>query len=65
MSIERIFYCDATDCQRHAHTVKTSAATFITVTTAGRSLHFCSWDCLLKYAAGEAPVEELSPTADR
>jgi hypothetical protein len=60
MSIERIFYCDWRECDRHVQTASTSAAPFMTVTVgAGRSLHFCGWDCTLKYAAEKPPAEVL------
>ncbi len=63
MSIERIFCCDWSDCDRHVQTASTSAAPFITVTEgAGRSLHFCDWDCVLKHAAAMPPVETIPLT---
>jgi hypothetical protein len=61
MSIERVFYCDWRECNHHMQTDSTSAAPFITVTgAAGRSLHFCDWDCLLKYAGEIPPTRVLS-----
>ena len=58
MSIERIFYCDWRECETHAQTASTRVVSFLTVTEgAGRSLHFCSWDCVLKHAAEKPPVE--------
>jgi hypothetical protein len=64
MSIERVFYCDWRDCNHHHETVSASAAPFITVTErAGHSLHFCGWDCLLKYA-GEIPAARVIPLGD-
>lgn len=61
MSIERVFYCDWHECQSHIRTASTRPhGTFLTVTEgAGRPLHFCSWDCVLKYAAQMPPVETL------
>jgi hypothetical protein len=59
VSIDRIFYCDAADCERHVQTMDTHApAGFLTVTGdhQGRH-HFCSWDCVLKYAAAMEPIE--------
>lgn len=59
MSIERIFYCDWRECERHVQTASSRPEPFITVTEgAGRSEHFCGWDCLLKHA-GEKPPAEL------
>lgn len=61
MSIERIFHCDWRECTGHVQTASTSAAPFITVTEqAGRSLHFCDWDCVLRYA-GERPPTDTIP----
>jgi hypothetical protein len=34
---------------------------FLTITEdAGRTLHFCSWDCVLKQAAEIPPVEVIA-----
>ncbi len=60
MSIERIFYCDGPDCERHVQTAsRRPAAGFVFVTQGGSAatLHFCTWDCVLKYAATKPPVE--------
>ncbi len=58
MSIERIFYCDGPDCDHHARAASSRAAAFLIVTEeAGRSLHFCSWDCVLRHAAEKPPTE--------
>lgn len=60
MSIERVFYCDGPECEGHVRTASTRPATFITVTEgAGRSLHFCTWDCLLRVAAEKPPTEVI------
>jgi hypothetical protein len=60
MSIERIFYCDCHDCGASMQTASTSASPFLTVTQrAGRSLHFCDWDCVLKHAAAKPPTETI------
>ena len=60
MSIERIFYCDWRECGAQMQTTSTSAFPLITVTErAGRSLHFCDWDCVLRYAAEKPPVETI------
>jgi hypothetical protein len=32
---------------------------FLKVTAFGRPLHFCSWDCVLRYAAEQPPVERI------
>lgn len=59
MSIERIFRCDWRECEGHVRTASTRPrASFITVTeSTGRSLHFCTWDCLLRFAGEKPPVE--------
>jgi hypothetical protein len=60
MSIERVFYCDGPDCEAHTRTASTRPVAFIVVTEeAGRSLHFCTWDCILKHAATKPPVEAI------
>lgn len=64
MSIERIFSCDWRDCECHVRTAESRPPIFLTVTeTPGQSLHFCTWDCLLKYA-GEKPPVESGPLAE-
>lgn len=63
MSIERIFYCDGPDCERHVRTAGSRPqAGFVFVTEGGSAatLHFCNWDCVLKYAATKPPVEVVS-----
>jgi hypothetical protein len=61
VSIERVFYCDWRECERHAQTANPRPATFITLTEgSGRSLHFCGWDCLLKHAGEKPPTEVVS-----
>jgi hypothetical protein len=58
MSIERIFYCDGPECERHVRTAQSRPTDFIIVTDgSGRSLHFCEWDCILKHAAEKPPSE--------
>ena len=60
MSIERVFYCDWRECEGHTRTTRPRATDMITVTEgAGRSLHFCSWDCVLRHAAEKPPVEMI------
>lgn len=62
MSIERTYYCDGPECERHA---RTGAATrvpvgFLRITGDGAPEHFCSWDCVLRHAAKKEPAEMLS-----
>lgn len=63
MSIERTFYCDGPDCERHVRTAsRRPEAGYIFVTEGGSAatLHFCNWDCVLKHAAAKPPVEIVS-----
>lgn len=61
MSIERLFHCDWRECQCHERTVEGRPRAFMTVVEpSDQQLHFCSWDCLLKFA-GEKPPVELFP----
>jgi hypothetical protein len=61
MSIERVFYCDWRECDGHVRTASPRPVSFITVTeSAGRSLHFCGWDCILKHAAEKPPAEVIA-----
>ena len=65
MSSERTFYCDGPDCERHVTTAeRRPRGGFIFVTETGTSaLHFCGWDCILRYA-GERPPEEVIEAGD-
>jgi hypothetical protein len=63
MTIERVFCCDWRECEGHVRTADARPSRgFLTVTEAGagRSLHFCTWDCVLKHAAEIPPVEEVA-----
>jgi hypothetical protein len=61
MSIERVFYCDWHECEKHVQTASHRPPAFITVTeSTGHSLHFCGWDCVLKQAAAKPPAEVIS-----
>ncbi len=59
MSIERIFYCDGPECDCHVRTAsKRPQGGFLFVEEDGPTvLHFCTWDCVLKYAATLPPSE--------
>jgi hypothetical protein len=60
MSIERVYFCDWRGCENHAQTDGSSApASYLTVSQgeAVEPEHFCSWDCLLKFAAETPPAE--------
>lgn len=71
MSIQRTFSCDGPDCGEGAPVkVETGAEqppTFLTVwENPGHpheprtELHFCSWDCCMKFAAKIPPPEVIS-----
>jgi hypothetical protein len=62
VSIERIFYCDGPDCERHVRTAASRPhGAFVFVTTGdSATLHFCGWDCVLKYAATKPPAEIIA-----
>lgn len=64
MSIERVFRCDGPECERHVQTVSPRPPVFLTVREGSDSLHFCTWDCLLKHAASKPPSEALALGAD-
>lgn len=64
MSIERVYTCDWHECECHTRTTGNHPFPFLKVSEApGRSLHFCTWDCLLRYAA-EKPPSEISPVVE-
>lgn len=65
VSIERVFYCDGPSCGCHVRTARLRPQSGIIIVTEepGRSLHFCSWDCVLKHAA-EKPPREVIPLTD-
>jgi hypothetical protein len=59
MSIERVYHCDWHECENHARTASDRPpVSIITVTEdPDRPQHFCSWDCLLRFAAEKPPSE--------
>jgi hypothetical protein len=66
VSIERIFYCDGPECERHSRTTGSRAPLFLTVTEcAGPSLHFCGWDCVLRHAAAKEPEMVIPGSPDQ
>ncbi len=67
--IERIYICDGPDCGESVRTASLHPASgFITVTEQGggsrRRLHFCTWDCVLRYSATIPPADASIPFAD-
>lgn len=59
MSVERIFYCDGPDCQRHVRTRADRPPCFLTVSDDDGVLHFCGWDCVLRHASLHEPEEVI------
>lgn len=60
MSVERTFYCDGPDCERHVKTRKGMPPVFLMVMSREPeriSMHFCGWDCILRYAGQREPEE--------
>jgi hypothetical protein len=60
MAVDRIFYCDAPDCEGHVQTASLrprGGFLFVTDSSGGRTRHFCSWDCVMRYAATKEPTE--------
>lgn len=55
MSIERLFRCDGPECERFVQTTRMHPELFITVSEDGDELHFCGWDCVLRFAATKEP----------
>jgi hypothetical protein len=65
MSIERIFYCDGPDCERSVSEAAARAPGNLLTIEDGDQLHFCGWDCVLRYAAAKEPEQVISgPWAD-
>lgn len=62
MAVERVFFCDWRECENRVQTASPRPRRFLTVTEdSDRTLHFCSWDCNLKFAAEVEPVEVVVP----
>jgi hypothetical protein len=60
MSIRRVYYCDWRECNHHVPAHAGRPPLFLTVSeSAGGALHFCTWDCVLKYAAEKPPCETV------
>ena len=65
MSVERIFHCDGPECEGHVRTMADFPSTgFIRTYERWPSFetehHFCTWDCLLRFAAARPPVEVIA-----
>ncbi len=69
MSIERVFYCDAEGCDTHIGSLyaEPECPGWLIVTETGHepeTLHFCGWDCAMKYAAKFPPPTVIPFSAD-
>lgn len=56
MTVERIFHCDGPGCQRHG---SDQYPGWIVIHDESGERHFCSWDCVMKYAARFPPSERI------
>lgn len=77
MSVERVYYCEGPTCgdapdgnSRHARTATPPPYLPVGVIETRERYdgedqlhHFCSWDCVMKYAAAQ-PVPEVVPCDD-
>jgi hypothetical protein len=65
MSVQRVYRCDWRECKCHVRTAANSPpSSFILVREEdGQPRHFCTWDCLLKFAAEKPPAEVISGRA--
>lgn len=60
MSVEHTFRCEGPDCERHVITQRDRPPVFLTVLADdGPDLHFCGWDCVLRYAATIQPEQVI------
>ena len=65
MAIERIFHCDAEGCEGHIRTMaEFPSSGFIRTYEQWPGFetehHFCTWDCLLRFAAARPPLETIT-----
>ena len=69
MKEERIIYCEAPDCDTHQRTTRPSGSYppsgWVSTTSfephGETRMAFCSWDCVLKFAA-TIPPREIIPS---
>lgn len=62
MSVDRTFRCDGPECESFVMTTKDDAPDFITAVErfdAPSTFHFCTWDCVLRFAAQVEPSETI------
>jgi hypothetical protein len=72
VSIGYAYSCDAPDCERHTGPVA-AAPPYVPygfiearqiLSAEELRVHFCSWDCLMKYAADQPIPEEIDGAPD-
>ena len=57
--MSKAFHCDSDDCD--AWTFHRNHHGFLTVKGQGKDrLHFCSWDCVLKFSAKFEPMQIIA-----
>lgn len=63
MTREPIYHCNGPDCDRHQQSMnRPPLRGWIEVRDGdnpGEIMDFCSWDCVMKFAAAQPPVEVL------
>jgi hypothetical protein len=59
--IRRTYHCDGPDCERTWGQQGHKELLMPVITNAGPSLHFCSWDCVMRYAATKEPETVVEP----
>jgi hypothetical protein len=71
VAVERTFYCDGPDCEGHIRTMADFPSdgfikTYERWPGFDAEHHFCTWDCLLRFAAARPPVTvvDLDDEAD-
>ena len=62
VGVERIYHCDAPECEGHVRTSSQKPAGGLITTTVKdpggqATFHFCNWDCVLRFAATQEPAE--------
>lgn len=65
MSYQSFIHCDYDDCDTHVSMEMVKDAGFFTIFDGIYPIdayivkHFCSWDCIMKYAASKPPLEQM------
>jgi hypothetical protein len=60
VSVDYTFRCDGPGCPRHVATPSPTPPVFLVVSVRdGNDLHFCGWDCVIRYGATMEPEEVI------